>query len=181
MVQWALFSSYSTNSSRIWADSRWGAPHRLSLIFDESEWNNCFIIYTRSEFRDGSSMIHSELWLCVPPAHQLASLLQSLAWLLYLNCNCCSQFAYHHVITQILYLILPLIIFCFIMKNSTPPAPPLARARDGVHPPPHPPLPVNPSLLNSQTLLFRYFQYFSILFMFLSSLFRPIIFSKIYF
>jgi hypothetical protein len=28
---------------------------------------------------------------CVPPAHQL----------LYLNCNCCSQFTYHHVITQI--------------------------------------------------------------------------------
>jgi hypothetical protein len=26
------------------------APNRLSLIFDESEWNNCFIIYTRSEF-----------------------------------------------------------------------------------------------------------------------------------
>jgi hypothetical protein len=39
-------------------------------------------------------------WSCA--AHQLASLLQSLAWLLYLNCNCCSQFAnYHHVITQI--------------------------------------------------------------------------------
>jgi hypothetical protein len=35
------------------------------------------------------------------PGNQLASLLQSLAWLLYLNCNCCSQFAYHHVITQI--------------------------------------------------------------------------------
>ena len=33
--------------------------------------------------------------------------------------------------------------------------------------------------LNSQTLLFGYFQYFSILFMFLSSLFRPIIFSKV--
>jgi hypothetical protein len=28
---------------------------------------------------------------CVPPAHQL----------LYLNCNCCSQFTYHHGITQI--------------------------------------------------------------------------------
>jgi hypothetical protein len=28
---------------------------------------------------------------CVPSAHQL----------LYLNCNCCSQFAYHHVFTQI--------------------------------------------------------------------------------
>ena len=39
---------------------------------------------------------------CVPPAHRLASLLQNLARLLYLNCNCCcSQFAYHHVITQI--------------------------------------------------------------------------------
>jgi hypothetical protein len=34
--------------------------------------------------------------------------------------------------------------------------------------------------LNSHTLLSGYFQYFSILFMFLSSLFRPIIFSKIY-
>jgi hypothetical protein len=34
--------------------------------------------------------------------------------------------------------------------------------------------------LNSQTLLFGYFQYFSILFMFLSSFFRPIISSKIY-
>jgi hypothetical protein len=30
-------------------------------------------------------------WSCVPPAHQL----------LYLNCDCCSQFTYHHVITQI--------------------------------------------------------------------------------
>ena len=30
-----------------------------------------------------------------PPAHQLASLLE------YLNCNCCSQFAYHHIITLI--------------------------------------------------------------------------------
>jgi hypothetical protein len=40
-------------------------------------------------------------WSCVPPAHQLASLLQSLASLQYLNCNCCSQFAYHHIITQI--------------------------------------------------------------------------------
>jgi hypothetical protein len=38
---------------------------------------------------------------CVPPAHQLASLLQSFAALLYLNCNCCSQLAYQHVITQI--------------------------------------------------------------------------------
>jgi hypothetical protein len=29
------------------------ALNRLSLIFDESEWNNCFIIlYTRSEFTD---------------------------------------------------------------------------------------------------------------------------------
>jgi hypothetical protein len=26
------------------------APNQLSLIFDESEWNNCFIIYTRSDF-----------------------------------------------------------------------------------------------------------------------------------
>ena len=29
-----------------------------------------------------------------------------------------------------------------------------------------------------ETLLFGYFQYFSVLFMFLSSLFRPIIFQK---
>ena len=28
------------------------APNRLSLIFDKSEWNNCFIMYTRSEFTD---------------------------------------------------------------------------------------------------------------------------------
>jgi hypothetical protein len=44
----------------------------------------------------------------------------------------------HHVITQIsklLYLILSLIFFCFIMKNSTQSAPPLARAGWGVHPP----------------------------------------------
>jgi hypothetical protein len=34
-------------------------------------------------------------WSWASPAHQLA-------WLLYLNCNCCSQFAYHHVITQII-------------------------------------------------------------------------------
>jgi hypothetical protein len=44
---------------------------------------------------------------------------------------------------KLLYLILSLIIFCFIMKNSTPPAPPLARARGGAHPPC---TPVNPSL-----------------------------------
>jgi hypothetical protein len=35
------------------------APHRLSLIFDESEWNNCFIIYTRSEFTDFAFRIFS--------------------------------------------------------------------------------------------------------------------------
>jgi hypothetical protein len=28
------------------------AQNRLSLIIDESEWNNYFIIYTRSEFTD---------------------------------------------------------------------------------------------------------------------------------
>jgi hypothetical protein len=33
------------------------------------------------------------------------------------------------LLLKLLYLILSLIIFCFIMKNSTPPAPPLARAR----------------------------------------------------
>ena len=35
------------------------APNRLSLIFDESEWNNCFIIYTRSEFADFAFRIFS--------------------------------------------------------------------------------------------------------------------------
>ena len=35
------------------------APNRLSLIFDESEWNNCFIIYTRSEFIDFAFRIFS--------------------------------------------------------------------------------------------------------------------------
>ena len=69
-----------------------------------------------------------------PPAHQFAWLLQSLAWLLYLNCNYCSQFAYHHVITQITVSH----SVCFNMKNSTPPALPLARAR-GCDPPPTPP------------------------------------------
>ena len=29
------------------------------LIFDESEWNNCFIIYTRSEFTDFAFRIFS--------------------------------------------------------------------------------------------------------------------------
>ena len=29
-------------------------PNRLSLIFDEGEWDNCFIIYTRSAFADFS-------------------------------------------------------------------------------------------------------------------------------
>jgi hypothetical protein len=45
---------------------------------------------------------------------------------------------------KLLYLILSLINFCFIMKNSTPPALPLARARGGCTPL-HPP--VNPSLV----------------------------------
>ena len=35
------------------------APNRLSLIFDESDWNNCFIIYTRSEFTDFAFRIFS--------------------------------------------------------------------------------------------------------------------------
>jgi hypothetical protein len=35
------------------------APNRLSLIFDESEWNNCFIIYTGSEFIDFAFRIFS--------------------------------------------------------------------------------------------------------------------------
>ena len=35
------------------------APNRLSLIFDESELSNCFIIYTRSEFTDFAFRIFS--------------------------------------------------------------------------------------------------------------------------
>ena len=35
------------------------APNRLSLIFDESEWNNCFIVYTNSEFTDLAFWIFS--------------------------------------------------------------------------------------------------------------------------
>jgi hypothetical protein len=63
-----------------------------------------------------------------PPAHQHTAV---LAWLLYLNYNCCSQFAYHHVITQITVSHFGSNIFCFIMKNITHPAPPLARAGGG--------------------------------------------------
>jgi hypothetical protein len=78
--------------------------------------------------RDGSSMIWwgggalvptAELCRsCVPPAHQL----------LHLNLNCCSQFTYHHVITQI--TVSHFVFFAL----SPPPAPPLARAR-GCTPP----------------------------------------------
>jgi hypothetical protein len=35
------------------------APNRLSLMFDESEWNNSFIICTRSEFTDFDCRIFS--------------------------------------------------------------------------------------------------------------------------
>jgi hypothetical protein len=78
---------------------------------------------------------------CMPPGHQLAWLLQSLAWLLYLNCNNIIM-----LLLKLLYLILSLIFFCFVMKNSTPPAPPLARAQPRkpgflkIAPPPAPPL-----------------------------------------
>ena len=43
-----LFNNYSTSSSCTWADSQWGAevPSWLSTHYDESEWNNCFIIYS---------------------------------------------------------------------------------------------------------------------------------------
>jgi hypothetical protein len=80
---------------------------------------------------------------CEPPAHQLAWLLQTLAWLLYLNGNCCSQFAYHHVVTQITVSHFVSNIFWFIMKNNTPLHPSLVRARGTPHPAP----PVNPSLI----------------------------------
>ena len=45
--------------------------------------------------------------------------------ILYLNYNCCLHFAYHHVIAQITVSDFVFIIFCFIMKNSNPPAQPL--------------------------------------------------------
>ena len=35
------------------------ASNRLSLIFDKCEWNNYFIIYTRSEFTDLAFLIFS--------------------------------------------------------------------------------------------------------------------------
>jgi hypothetical protein len=35
------------------------APNRLSLIFGESKWINCFIIYIRSEFTDFAFRIFS--------------------------------------------------------------------------------------------------------------------------
>jgi hypothetical protein len=72
---------------------------------------------------------------CVPPDHQLSSLLQNIAWLLYLNCNCCSQFPYHHVITQI--TVSHFVSNNFFMKNSTPCNPP---------PPPPPPPPPSKSI-----------------------------------
>jgi hypothetical protein len=87
------------------------APNRLSLIFDESEWNNCFII------------------------------LQGL------NCN----FTISITVSITISITISIVNLQFLLQG-----------------------------LNSQTLLFGYFQYFSILFMFLSSLLRPIIFSKIY-
>ena len=49
------------------------------------------------------------------------------------------------ILLKLLYLILSLVIFCFIMKNSTPPAIPLARARGVPSPPPGIPA-VNPFL-----------------------------------
>jgi hypothetical protein len=79
--------------------------------------------------------------VCRPP-HQLVSLLQSLAWLLYLNCNCCSQFAYDHVITQITISHFVSNNFLLYREKLHPPAPPLARARGCAHT--H--TPVNPSL-----------------------------------
>jgi hypothetical protein len=86
------------------------------------------------KFRDGRGggcPASSGAELCrsrAPPAHQHTTV---LAWLLYLNYNCCSQFAYHHVITQITVSHFGSNIFCFIMKNITPPAPPLTRAKGG--------------------------------------------------
>ena len=38
--------------------------------------------------------------------------------IMYLNCNCCSQFAYHHVIVQITVSHFVSIICCFIMKKA---------------------------------------------------------------
>jgi hypothetical protein len=50
---------------------------------------------------------------------------QSLTWLLYLSCNCCSQFAYHHVITQITVSHFVSNTILLYHENSTPPQRPL--------------------------------------------------------
>ena len=57
-------------------------------------------------------------WSCVPPAHQL----------LHLNCNCCSQFTYHHVITQIT-------VSHFVFFALSPPLHPLWPGLGGCTPP----------------------------------------------
>jgi hypothetical protein len=56
--------------------------------------------------------------------------------ILYLNCNCCSQFGYHHVNAQITVSHFVSIIFCFIMKKH--PLHPLLSGIGGCTP--HPPL-----------------------------------------
>jgi hypothetical protein len=56
---------------------------------------------------------------CVLPTHQLAWLLQSLAWLLWIWIVVHSSLIIT-LLLKLLYLILSLIFSCFIMKNSTP-------------------------------------------------------------
>jgi hypothetical protein len=83
---------------------------------------------------------------CVLPAHQLASLLQNLARLLYLNCNCCSQFAYHHVVTQITVSHFASNNFLLYHEKIAPPCAPSGQGWGAPPPRTHPPTPVNPSL-----------------------------------
>jgi hypothetical protein len=37
--------------------TRVDAPNRLSLIFDESEWNNCFIIYMHAQGLNSQTLL----------------------------------------------------------------------------------------------------------------------------
>jgi len=42
-----IFNNYSTKSSRTWADSHRGASREPCMyMYDEIEWNNCFIMST---------------------------------------------------------------------------------------------------------------------------------------
>jgi hypothetical protein len=80
---------------------------------------------------------------CVPPAHQL----------LYLNCNCYSQFTYHHVITQIT---VSHFVFFALSWKIAPPLHPFWPGLGGCAPPPPP---VNPSLMSLMNNYDRYTKY----------------------